>query len=153
MTSFETSLPLISGSFFRLALRAKGGAVRTQGRLNVTWLVKTVKRNPVRSPHLIYMKSLKAVGWNSLLSIESVRRPRARRLGPAATAPAHRTTVPGSHPIGGPALSLSSALIHVEYKSQQPAVDLPITTPLVDIKIGTFSLSASWLFVYWYSFS
>ena len=148
------TLPLISGSFFRLALRAKGGAVMKQGRFNVTWLmVKTVKRNPVRSPHLIYIKSLKAVGWNSLLSIESVRRPRARRLGPAATALAHRTTVPGSHPIGGPAPSLSSALIHVEYKSQQPAVDLPITTPLVDIKIGTFSLSASWLFVYWYSFS
>ena len=133
------TLPLISGSFFRLALRAKGGAVRTQGRFNVTWLVKTVKRNPVRSPHRIYMKSLKAVGWNSLLSIESVRRPRARRLGPAATALAHRTTVPGS-PIGRPALSLSSKL-NIKANSRQ------FTCPsrLVDIKFGTFSLSA---FVY-----
>ena len=85
------TLPLISGSFFRLALRAKRGAAMKQGRFNVTWrMVKTVKRKPVRSPHLIYMKSLKAVGWNSLLSIESVRRPRAQRLGPAAKGPAHR---------------------------------------------------------------
>ena len=64
------TLPLISGSFFRLALRAKGGAVMKQGRFNVTWLmVKTVKRKPVRSPHRIYKGSwMKFTSFNWVCS-------------------------------------------------------------------------------------